>query len=427
MVADHGRRVVDVTFLVDPGPTVTFGPVTIRGNERVDTAFIANRVTIRPGDPYDPEKLEKIRRDIASYEAFAGVRIEEADALDVYGQLPITIEVTEREPRYVGFGAKYSTSEGVTLNGFWGHRNLFGNGETLRLDAQVSWYGNTPDALPHADPFGYKLSATFTKPDIITSADELIAQAAVLREITDAYARDAVTFVGGIRHRVNGRLWVQGGVDLEAARVEFADHWQDDVIVGFPIDVNYDSTDNLLDATRGIRANGTFEPFALLGDAGAGPFLAKGSIATYRAVDDGNRLILAGRVSAGTIVGADLFDIPPQRRFYVGGGGTLRGYNYQSASPRDARGNIIGGRSFFTASAEARIKVTDTVGIVPFVDMGAAFRSEVPDLGDLRYAVGLGLRYYTGIGPVRFDVAVPLNPQKGDGDYGIYLSLGQAF
>ena len=138
-------------------------------------------------------------------------------------------------------------------------------------------------------------------------------------------------------------------------------------------------------------------------------------------------MILAGRVSAGTIVGADLFDIPPQRRFYVGGGGTLRGYNYQSASPRDARGNIIGGRSFFTASAEARIKVTDTVGIVPFVDMGSAFRSEVPDLGDLRYAVGLGLRYYTGIGPVRFDVAVPLNPQKGDGDYGIYLSLGQAF
>jgi translocation and assembly module TamA len=428
VVADHARRRVDIAFYVEAGPVATMGPVSISGNEGVKTSFIRNRVkAIRPGDPYSPKVIERVRKDIASHDIFASVRIVEADHLDPNGQLPLSVEVTERKPRYIGFGAKYSSTDGSTINGYWGHRNLFGGGETLRLDAQASWYGDVPDSLPDQDPFGYKFTATFTKPDIITTQDELLAEASVFREVTDAYIRKAITLTSGIRHKFNDELSVQAGVDFEAAHTVTATYDRNDLIVGIPIDVAYDSTDNPVDPAKGIRATGRFEPFALLGNAGSGPLLFQGSFATYRALDAENRYILAGRVTAGTLIGASLDDMPPQRRFYVGGGGTLRGFGYQEASPRDAAGNIIGGLSFLTASLEARMKVTDTIGIVPFLDAGAAFAGRVPDLSQLRYSAGLGLRYYTGIGPVRLDVAFPLNRRPDDARYGIYVSLGQSF
>jgi translocation and assembly module TamA len=297
----------------------------------------------------------------------------------------------------------------------------------LRIDAQASWFGSTPQAVPDADPLGYKVSATFVKPGIYTPVDDLVAQGAVLREVTNAYVRDATTFLGGVRHRFNDKLTMQVSLDLEQSRVQDAIGTKDYSIAGVPVDVAYDTTDNLFDPSRGIRLNATFEPFAHLGDGGAGPLMMKGSLSAYHALDEDKRFILAGRVAAGSVTGASLFDIPAQRRFYVGGGGSLRGFDYQSASPRDAQGNIIGGLSFFTASAEARIRITDSIGIVPFFDMGSAAASETPELGNLRYAAGIGLRYYTSLGPIRFDFAVPLNPRAGDSRYGFYISLGQAF
>ncbi|HTN96074.1 MAG TPA: BamA/TamA family outer membrane protein, partial [Nordella sp.] len=309
----------------------------------------------------------------------------------------------------------------------WGHRNLFGGAETLRIDGQVSWFGGKPDAVPDADPFGYVLKATFTKPGIFTVDDDFLAEAAVLREVTDAYVRDAVTFTAGVRRQISEALSVQVGVDFEQAYVEDSDGKRNDFVAGLPIDVVYDTTDSLLDPTRGIRSAARLEPFAFLGEAGAGPVLARGSLAGYYAMDDRSRFILAGRVAGGSLVGADLSDVPPPRRFYAGGGGSIRGYDYQSVSPRNDKGDIIGGLSYFEASAEMRVRITETIGVVPFVDMGAAFEDEVPDFSGLRYSAGLGLRYYTAIGPIRLDAAVPLNPDDRQTGYGIYVSIGQAF
>ena len=153
----------------------------------------------------------------------------------------------------------------------------------------------------------------------------------------------------------------------------------------------------------------------------------KASISTYKALDEDNRIILAGKVAAGSIFGVQYENAPPQRLFYVGGGGTLRGYEYQAASPRNAQGIIVGGLSFFTASAEARIRITDTIGIVPFFDLGAAFASDVPDFNNLQYSYGIGLRYYTAIGPIRLDLAFPGDAQVAGTNYGLYVSLGQSF
>ncbi|WP_425104300.1 autotransporter assembly complex protein TamA [Ancylobacter sp.] len=427
VVADHKTNKVDVTFLIAPGPVATFGRFTVVGADFLTPGFIEERIEIAPGTPYSPEVLDRLRRRLLEYEAIASVRINEADRLAPDGSLPITIEVSARLPRYVGFSATYSSTDGSAINAYWGHRNLFGGGETLRLDAQVSWFGEKSEAVPNADPFGYKLAATFVKPGIYTAQDDLVANAAVLREVTNAYVREAVTLLAGIRHRYSDDLTLQVSIDLEESQVEDSTGTNDYGIVGVPIELTYDSTDSKLDPSRGWRATATVEPFAYLGDAGAGPTLFRGAVSTYHAFDENKRFILAGRMAAGSIVGAGLYDVPPQRRFYVGGGGSLRGYDYQSASPRNEDGIIIGGRSFFEASVEARLRVTDTIGIVPFFDMGSAFASEWPDFDSIKYSAGIGLRYYTAIGPLRVDLAFPLNPGPEDGDFGVYVSLGQAF
>ena len=135
----------------------------------------------------------------------------------------------------------------------------------------------------------------------------------------------------------------------------------------------------------------------------------------------------AARIGFGSLAGADLENIPANRRFFAGGGGSVRGYAFRSLSPMRA-GEPIGGRSLLEGSLEARIRITDTIGIVPFIDAGGAFRESYPDFGErLRFSAGLGLRYYTGIGPIRLDVAIPLQKVAGQRGYGVYLGIGQAF
>lgn len=427
VAANHNTVQLDVTLFVDEGPRTGFGRFVVSGTEGLDPEFVEERIDIEPGEPYSPKRLEKLRKRLTSYPIIGGVRLKEADQLDASGLLPVDVEVNERKPRFFGFGTKYSSTDGAAVNAYWGHRNLFGGAETLRIDAQVSWFGGSPDAVPDADPFGYALTASFTKPGIFSVDDDFLADAAGLREVTDAYVRDAIIFTAGVRHRFSDEFSMQVGVDFEQAFVEDAFGKRDDFVAGIPIDVIYDSTDSLLDPTEGIRANARVEPFVFLGEAGAGPVMAKGAISAYQAVDERARFIIAGRIAGGSIVGADIEDVPPARRFYSGGGGSIRGYGYQSVSPRNAKGDLIGGLSFLEASAELRIKVTDTIGIVPFFDMGAAFEDEAPDFSGLHYAAGLGLRYYTSIGPVRLDAAIPLNPRHDDDGYGIYVSIGQAF
>lgn len=428
VVADHATRKLNVTLLVDPGPYATFGRFTVEGADFLTPGFIEERIDIPPGTPFSPERLASVRKRLLTYQAIAAVRMREGDRLDADGSLPITIEVRPREPRYVGFAAKYSSTDGSSISAFWGHRNLFGGGETLRLDASVSWFGQAPDAVPNADPFGYKLAASFVKPGIWTAREDLVANAAIMRDVTNAYIFEGVTALLGVRHRFDDTLTMQVGLDFSDGQTEDATGLRDDLIFGVPVDFSWDTTDNALDPSKGFRASATVEPFAYLGESGAGPVMMKAALSAYHAFDEDKRFILAGRVAAGSLLGVgDVYDAPPQRRFYVGGGGSLRGYEYQSASPRNKAGEIIGGLSFFEASAEMRVKITDTIGIVPFFDMGSAFAAEYPDFTSMKYSAGIGLRYYTAIGPLRVDFAVPLNPGPDDGDYGIYVSLGQAF
>lgn len=435
-VVDDAAHVMDVTFTVEPGPIAGLGEVTIRGTSGLDPAVVRSFVYSEPGDPYSPRSVSDIRRSVAKVEALGSVRVREGEALDAQGNLPIFVDVTERDHNLIGVAARYSTVDGPGVRAYYANRNLFGGGETLRLDADVSYLGNDLYARQRklagidSNGLGGRLSATFVKPALWGTRNDLVANLFVGREAQQSYVSDAAGGTVGLRHRFADTFFAQVGIEGQAGRSQDALGKVDYRLIGVPLSVSYDSTDNLLDATRGVRLTASATPYA--GFLGSDPsiFVARGQGSTYYALDDEARYILAGRVGFGSISGASLEDIPANIRFFAGGGGSVRGFPYRTLGPRGPFNLPIGGRSLLEASFEARIKVTDTIGVVPFFDAGTAFAGSLPDFNErIRYAAGLCLRYYTGIGPIRVDVAFPLDRIKGNRErpVALYISLGQAF
>ncbi|MGV6873730.1 autotransporter assembly complex protein TamA [Pseudochelatococcus sp. B33] len=434
---DHSRQTMDIVFHVDPGRRATFGPVTVSGTDRLDPDFVRDRVPFKEGEIFSPEATARLRRDLSAYDVFDSVRVIEADHLNADGSLPIEVQVSERLPRFIGFGAKYSTTEGPAANVYWGHRNLFGGAERLRLEAQVSSTDvdtiNGRSRARTIEKLGYKIGASFLKPGIFTVKDDLIVEAAALREITQTYTRQG--FIGsiGVKRTFSDELWGQIGIDVERAKFTAPTNtsytnsgWY--TLVGLPVQLNYDNTGDKLNPTRGVRVAAKVTPYPSFLGSTVDMTKIDVTLSGYLPLDSDARYVLAGRTRVGSIVGAGLADIPPPHRFFAGGGGSVRGYDYQSLGPKDDLGVVVGGRSLFEASVEARAKITDTIGVVAFADAGMAYSSATPKFDEsLRYSAGLGLRYYTSIGPIRLDVARGLNRERGDPPYGLYVSLGQAF
>ena len=202
------------------------------------------------------------------------------------------------------------------------------------------------------------------------------------------------------------------------------------LIAALPLSLGYDGSDSLLDPTRGFRLSGAPQPGNLRRTAAISPMPGPRSTRAPT-TPSRDRVVVAGRVRLGTIVGAGVFDIAPSRRFYSGGGGSVRGYGYQQLGPKDLDGDPIGGRGLAEFALEARIRLKQfggNFGIVPFFDGGIAdHRARCRTSSDWRFAAGLGVRYYSSFGPIRVDFGVPLNRQKGDGPFAVTVSLGQAF
>ncbi|MFD1701815.1 autotransporter assembly complex family protein [Methylopila henanensis] len=438
VVADHARNQLDVTINVASGPRSPFGEVTVNGTREVDPEVVRGRVPFEPGDRYDPKKMIELRDELAKLDVFSSIRVKEAEAPDAQGRVPVVIDVEEKKFRYVGASAKYGTTEGVSLNAYWGHRNLFGGAEKLRIEA-----GSSRLITNDPEDYEYHVRTSFEKPGIWTGFDDLLAEVEAMRERPDAYWRDGVRAAAAIRRRLSSSLSIQAGLEVEASTIRDTFGENDFLLVGAPIGVTFDNTNSKLDPTEGVRASLTAAPYFNSGGGSSSINIFKGQISTYWKFDDDGRYVLAGRLGAGAIVGPSAIqDVPANRRFFAGGGGSIRGFAYQNASPKcDSRrptpskaldcddDQPIGGRSLLEASAEMRIKITDTIGVVPFVDAGAAFDKTYPDFGEaIRVGAGIGLRYYTAIGPIRFDVATPVvGKDKNDPTVAFYVSVGQAF
>jgi len=446
-VVDHATLTMDVTFTAEPGPKAGFGEVSLMGPETFDPAIVRSFIYLEPGQPYSPKALADTRRSITSIPAVGSIRIREAEKLDARGNLPIFIDVGDRTRNLLGFTAGYSNVDGPTANAYYENRNLFGGAESLHVGGDLFYappvYGITTE---HSSGFGggpnyndkglgARFTASFMKPALYGSRVDFLLDgiAERARYGGGSFGGYVDEFAGGtaaLRYRVNQGLAVQAGAKFEKGWAADSLGRVNYTFLGIPVSLRYDSTDNLLDPTRGVRLSASTTPYpSVFGSVG----FTKASVtaSTYYALDDNADYILAARAGVGSIFGntGGLADIPANYRFYAGGLATVRGYREQTIGPSSPTGYTIGGLSGFNATIEARIKITDVIGVAPFFDIGGAFSGSTPfsSGGDTRMGAGLGLLYYTPIGPIRVDVARALDPRPGDYPFVFYVSIGQPF
>jgi translocation and assembly module TamA len=425
VVIDHATRLAHIAYHLETGPTATMGPVSFSGTDKVDTVYLQRRVPFKEGEPYKPDKVEGLRDRLTSLGVFSAVRIKPADQLTPQGELPIAVELKDRLPRTIGFGVSYETILGVGLNASWQHRNLFGEAENLKLTASVNHIGQ--GAIP--SDLGYSLKADFLKPDWWRAGQDATASTQILREVYPAYTREAALLAFGLNRTLSKQLRVSVGVSAEVSQIlqyGITNYYK---LVGLPMSATLNEADSDTEPTKGYKLTGNLTPYADVNHDNDLFAIIKLVGTGYVNVSGDGRSVIAGRAAFGTIPGGTNQFIPPDKLFYAGGGGSVRGYTYQSAGPRDAFNNPLGGASLVETSLEFRQRIGKSFGVVAFIDAGNAYLTTLPNFAENapRVGTGVGVRYYTGFGPARLDLGIPLNKRDGDAPFGVYVSLGQAF
>lgn len=429
---------------VDPGPRATMGRVRVVGTSTVKPGYFARMRPWEIGRLWDAALLREYRETLSQQGLFRTISMKpvpadgasssgkdgsrdkaspevpcrEENVVPAAALYDVLLTVADAPQKTVGAGLNYESDRGVGGQIFWENRNIFSEGELLR--AEASLWEDRQDAR-----------IRFRKPAFLQRGQDLTAEAWMRGEDTEAYRQRAVWAGAGLERRL-GRHWrvslrgtAEGGELKDPLRSNSSY-----TMGGLPLTVRYDDTGSLLNPVSGVRASLAFSPY--IGKYGE-DFTAghtRLDCSVYYPLLGPDKLVLAARVGAGSLLRGDAWRVPASIRYYVGGGGSVRGYAYQSLGPRDSDGSPLGGASFLETGLEARIKITKDIGLVPFLDGGNAYASACPDPGKdgMQWGAGLGLRYYTAIGPVRLDVATPLNPRSDDTErFFVYISIGQSF
>ena len=414
---------IDLLIQVDCGDKLDLGEISWRGLKQVHLAFLQNRLLIGSGQAFKASEIEAARKDQADLGVFASVNTHLDNQVDQQGRLPLSFEVLERPAHAVNVGAAYSTDLGGSLSSAWLHRNLLGNAEQLNVTAAVTQLGGNSTT-----GIGYKAGVAFSKPDFMARDETLQLGVNAIQQSLIAY--DETSLLANMRlSRKFARQWQLGyGVALKQAQITQESLIRNYTLLSLPVSLKYDSSNNPLDPSAGSIFNVALTPTQALAGSNSQPFvLLQTSASTYLDLAEPGRSILALRGLIGDSGGASQFDLPPDQRFYAGGSATVRGYKYQSVGPRFADSKPQGGTAIAAGSVEFRQRVLDDYGLVAFADIGQVSVNALPFSNRWQIGAGVGARYYTGFGPIRLDVALPVNPQPGSGAFELYIGLGQAF
>jgi translocation and assembly module TamA len=421
-VVDHDTKTMDITWRIAPGPLADFARPSVAGTTRTNPALLERLAARRlEGQPYSPERLERARRAMMGLGVFSFVRAQEGAALDQAGRLPVHFQVQERPRHVVGGRFGFETNYGLTASAYWEDRNIFGGAERLRLEGEIARIGETgiEDAT-------YRAFATLRTPEFMGRDLQSASQIGAVRERLRAYDRDAALASFTLERRLSDTMAIAGGPNYEEGQIGRDGDMNAFRLFGLMGIFRYDNTTNPLDPRQGQRFSISATPYYSALDSNSFTrILAIGT--SYFDITGNGDSVLALRTALGSAPGADRDEITLDKRFYAGGGGSVRGYTYQSIGPRDAANRPLGGASLVEASVEWRQRLTRSWGVAGFLDAGSVGEEAKPDFSALRAGTGLGLRYLTAIGPIRFDVGLPLDRQKDDPSFAIYIGFGQAF
>ncbi|GGL59664.1 autotransporter assembly complex protein TamA [Wenxinia marina] len=424
ITALHPQRRVDAAIAIAPGPQLSFGAVTVTGNDAVRTERVRAIAGLPVGEIYSPDAIAAAERRLRRQPAFSAVSLNEATAPGPNQTLPVEIQVVEALPRRIGFGAEIATEDGLTLTAYWLHRNLLGGAEQFRIEGEVTGIGGATGGID------YHLGTEFIRPATFLPDIDLTFRADLDRMDEEDYLADSLTSELTLKWYASDDLELEGGIGTYIVREERDGVELDYNLVTLPLRATFDRRDDDLDARFGYYLDGEVTPFYGTDDTGAGARLYADARAYYSFLAE-DRVTLAARVQAGSVVGAGLFDVPSEYLFYSGGGGTVRGQPYQSLGLTTSVDGVeigTGGASFVGAQLEARVRVTPRIGAVAFYDIGAISADTFPDTdGPWHAGTGIGARYVTPIGPIRVDVGTPASGDDAFEELQLYIGIGQAF
>lgn len=418
--ANHATAILNADVTIAPGPQVRFGPLVVAGHSKVRPTRIRRIAGLPEGEVFSPLELDKAATRLRRTGAFRAVTLTEAKTLNADGSMDIAASVTDEKLRRFGAGAAVSNYEGLTLSGYWMHRNLLGGAERLRIGGEVAGIGGDTGGLD------YSLGARFERPAVFGADTKFFARLDLESLEETDYRSDNITLGIGATRIFSDHL--EGDLELAFSHFDTRDVFGRRTFTLFstPFALRWDHRDNILNPTQGHYVNARLTPFVGLSSEAAGAQLQLDS-RIYRKLDTDARYVMAGRFQLGSVMGASLSKTAPDFLFYSGGGGTVRGQPYQSLNVDQGGGTASGGRSFLGLSAELRAKMTDSISVVGFADAGYIGKESLYDgSGRWHSGAGLGLRYDTSVGPIRLDVAGPLTGSTGNGIQ-VYIGIGQAF
>jgi translocation and assembly module TamA len=422
ITADHNANTLAADVTLTPGPRLRFGSITVTGQQRMRERRIRKIMGLKEGETFDPAALQRAADRLRRTGVFSSVTLTEADTITAPDLLGITANVVEDKPRRYSIGAEIASLEGLKLSGYWLHRNLLGGAERFKIEGAISNIGAQSSGVD------YTLGVTLDRPATLSADTTLRFHVDIAHLDEEDYRANLASIGVGFSHIFSETLSARVGIDYNF--IDGSDELGDFRYrnLGLPLGVTWDRRDSKTDATRGFYLDAEARPFLGFGTTDSGLHI-KLDARAYRAL--GDRLVIAGRIQGGAIFGASLLGSPRDDLFYSGGGGTVRGQPYQSlgiAVPDGAGGTYnVGGTRFIAGSLELRAKITDTIGVVGFIDAGQVTDADYTNAGDNFHAgAGLGLRYATGFGPIRFDVATPVGGDTGKGVQ-LYVGIGQSF
>ncbi|WP_333611517.1 autotransporter assembly complex family protein [Brevundimonas bullata] len=426
VVVDHAAFTVQPNFNIASGEVVRLDGVLVRTRGPTNPDWVANLAPWRAGDRYDPEDVAELERRLLDTGVYDGVNVSLApqDQITPEGLRPVIVGLSDRPRSLLEAGATYSTAEGVGVDVFRTRYNRFGRAATLKYGlrfASIDSRLGGEASFPH-----------FRKP-----GRTLKLSSYLVNEQTDAYDRSALTVNADLSQRIGKTSFFTYGLGIDAGR--YTENRFDPVTqapITFDRDLAIltgraiafmDRSNDPLDPTTGYRLYVSAQPTAVTGEDTVLFLRTEAQATGYLPLQDGAKTVLAGRARIGSIIGGQELTVPSDRLFYSGGGGSVRGYSYQSINPRLPDNTPRGGLSLFETSIEIRRDIGAKFQAVGFIDAGAIGFQETPNFNNLRYGAGVGVRYKLPFGPIRADIAIPLDKREGDADFQLYISIGQAF
>lgn len=423
VVVDHADQTMQPTFRIDAGPLVRLDGVKVEGKSRTNPRWVARLAPWRKGQVYRPAAVAGLERRLTDTGVYDSVTVALAPASQtVNGERPVIVSLADRPKGTIELGASYSTNEGVGADSNWILYNRFGRADTLTNTLRIAQIDS-------------RLQAQLALPDWRKPEETLKLTTALYRENTDAYNDVGLGVSADLTHRYRKTSFLTYGVSLDATdtteneSLNYVLGKRDRRLVTFALlgAFSLDRSNDPLNPVRGWKLDARIEPTLAQGDGSIAYLKATGQASAYLPLDSQGDTVIAGRVRLGVIAGGDIPRVPAQNRFFAGGGGSVRGYGYQGVGPRYPDNTPEGGISLFEGSLELRRSLTKTWGVAAFVDAGSVGLQAYPDFRESQIGVGVGVRYNLGFGPIRLDLATPLNPRRSDAPVQVYLSIGQSF